>query len=159
MLGLFFTREQTGHYATAHADDGGTAAVGVHHAVDALHGLLTLVLDPLGDGLAQPWGIDKAMLGAQGVHGAEDGLSVTVFPVLKGGHRGKSRVGHLGYDDSRRKTVLDVLTLEALAKGSVCSEDGPVVAHIDHSALGLVGVVVLTPFIVVEGQTVDVILT
>ncbi len=87
MLRLLLSRQQKGHYPTPHANDGGTTAVGVHDAVDALECLLTLVLDPLGDGLAQPWGVDKAVLGAKGVHGGEDGLGITVPAVLKRGHR------------------------------------------------------------------------
>ena len=46
VLRLLLTREQTGHHTTAHTDHGGTSAVGVHHPVNALHGLLALVLDP-----------------------------------------------------------------------------------------------------------------
>ena len=157
VLRLFLTRQQAGHYATAHADNGGTTAVGIHHSVNALHGLLALVLDPLGDGLSEPWRVDESMLGAEGVHGFKDGLGVAVTAILEHGHRSEGRVGHLADDDTGRKSVLDVLALEALAQGSVGAEDGPVVAHADHAALSLVRVVVLAPLVVVEGEAVDVI--
>ena len=78
--------------------------------------------------------------------------------TAKLGHLREAGVRHFGHEDSKAESVLDVILLEALPHGTVGAEHGPVVGHLDHSRLSRIRVVVLTPFAVIERETIDVVL-
>ena len=64
-FGRLFFLQQSEDHAASEADDGGTFAVGVLHAVDVLCGFHAVLLHPLLDGLAESGSVYEARTAAQ----------------------------------------------------------------------------------------------
>ena len=107
--------------STAESDDGGTLAIGVLHVVDVLGSLHALLFHPIFDGLSEPWRVDKTRVRAQPCDSLLNASLILSGTTAKLGHLLERRVGHLGHENTRGETVLDVVLLEALAHSSVRS--------------------------------------
>ena len=155
---LIPARKQVENDPATKADDGGTLSVSVLHVVDVLGCLHALLFHPVLDGTTEPRHIYQPRKRAE----PRDRLLNARFilsrapPELR--HLLERGVGHLCHEDARGQTVLDIVLLEALAHGSVGAQHRPVICHVHHARLCLVGVVVLSPLAMVEAQTIDVIL-
>ena len=142
----------------AEADHGGTLAIHILHMIDVLGCLDALLLAPLLDGLAKSGHINQSRKAAKPCHSLLNAGLVGGRTLAELGHLLERRVGHLSQHHTTRKTILDVVGLETLPQRTVRAEHRPVVGHVHHARLGLIRVVVLSPFAPVERKTIDVVL-
>ena len=112
---------------------GGEFACALHHA---LHGGRELVVGHL---------VEAARFQFPGILVIDGDVLVLAF-------------GQSGEEHAPRHAVLHAVRPEALVHCASCAQNGPVVRHVRHPALGVVAVVVLSPFAVVETESVDVVL-
>ena len=151
-------REQMEDNATTEPDNGCSASICVLYSVVVFQGLQSCLFQPVVYGSAQSGHIDFAFGISQDADGFLYFRAFCFCALAKLRDLRETGIWHLSDEDARRESILYVVVFEEFSNCTVCSEHSPIVGHICHAAFGLVGVVVLSPFSVVEAEAIDVVL-
>ena len=142
---------------TTEANDGSTLAIGILHMVDVLGSLHTFLFHPRLDGLPQPRHIHETAKRAQSGDSLLYSCLILSRALAEFRHLRERGVRHFGHQNSRRKSVFNVVRLEALPHGPVRAEHRPIIRDIHDSGLCGIRVIVLSPLTEVKAQTVNIV--